>query len=456
MFATVPRLGPLLCRAAQCRRVASVIAGHLFNVTTGATGVAKKKLLGSELPKGWSTAAIVFSATCIVGSSPALAAIDLSAGATVGVEHDSNPLELSDAQAQDFKARGFIARQDDTVKRLTGTVGAVSGSVNEPTHIQLQGKYSKVDNVYFDTLDHTEYNLGGNLDWKPSRVFDISLQGSQNRAPVGLNDIGGQRVVQQTSTLAEGALRLRPMPDWQISLTPRWYRNELPLPGAGNFALRESSGTLGLGYLGAGPLVPGVFVTDSTGTYSGIVNATRYKQRSYGVSLNYKVTDFSSFSLFAGHTERTTHLIEPTTNAQALLLEGTRPAYTGSLAYQRQLSVKTRVTLSIFRDFQQYDVGVNTRLANGFNGELTWAPTARLSMTVNAQLVKSTIEGLEAAGSTDEREDLERSVSVGVKYLATRFISLHPYLTRRVHNSTARSAVFDKTVAGLELTVSID
>lgn len=430
--------------------------GSLVQLTVGAIRVPKRILRGSELPTGWSTATIVLAATCAGISPAAHAAIDLSAGVTVGAEHDSNPIELSNSQAQDFLNRGFITRQDDTVKRLTANVGATTGSINDPTHLQLQAKYTKVDNVHFDTLDHTEYNFGGNLDWKPSQVFDISLQGSQNRAPVGLNDVGGQRVVQQTSSLAEGTLRLRPTPNWQLSLTPRWYSNELPLPGSTNFELRESSGSLGLGYLGAGPLVPGLYVTQARGRYSGIVNATRYQQTSYGFTLNYKVTDFSSFSLFAGHTQRTTHLIVPSNNAQALLLEGTKPAYTGSLTYQRQLSVKTRINVGVFRDFQQYDVGVNTRLATGFNGEANWAPTARLSVTLNTLLVRSTISGLQAAGSTDDRHDLERSYSVGLKYLATRLVSLHPYLTRRVHNSTARTAVFDKTIAGLELTVSVD
>jgi hypothetical protein len=384
-----------------------------------------------------------------------MAALKLSAGATIGVEHDNNPIELSQSQAVDFLARGFISSQGDTVKRLTANVAAVTG-VNGPAQLQVHAIYSKVDNVHFDTLDHTEYGVGSNLNWKPSQVFDVSLQATQNRAPVGLNDIGGQRVVQQTSRLAEGTLRVRPTPHWQFSFTPRWYDNELPLPGAGNFELRESSGSVAVGYLGAGRLVPGLYVTESRGRYSGIDNATRYQQRSVGFSLNYKVTGFSSFSLFAGHTQRTSHLIVPAITPLAVSLEGTKPAYTGSLNYQRQLSVKTRFDIGVSRDFQQYDVGVNTKVATGFNGDINWAATPRLSVTVNSLLIRSNINGLQVAGTIDDRIDLERSGSLAVTYLATPRVSLRTYITRRVHNSNVRFGVFNRTIAGLELTATID
>src|SRR5882757_4838392 len=114
--------GWLSSAAARCRRMASLAAGRLFYVTVGASGVAKRTLRGSELPTGWSTVAILLAATCAAGIGPARAAIDLSAGATIGVEHDSNPLELSNSQAQDFLARGFITSKDDTVRHLTANV----------------------------------------------------------------------------------------------------------------------------------------------------------------------------------------------------------------------------------------------------------------------------------------------------------------------------------------------
>jgi len=418
--------------------------------------MAKRILRESARPTGWSNAAAICAATCVIGTSPAIAAIDLSAGVTIGAEHDSNPIELSDEQARIFEANGFIPRQDDTSRRLTANAAAAMGVKNGPIYVSVQTQYTRVGYAKMDTLNHTEYNTGGHLDWRPGQSFDVSLDFAQIRTPVSLNDVGGTRTVQQTSRQASGAFRLRPTPNWQVSLSPGWYENQLPLQGANAFQLRESSGTAQLDYLGAGRLVPGVLFKESRGKYSGVANATRYEQRSVGGSLIYKVSDFSSFNLFAGYTRRTTHLLEPTNDPLAQTLESTKPSFTGRLSYQRQLSVKTSINIAAFRDFQQYDVGVNTSVARGLEGGVTWKPTPKLSTSLDGGLVRMSINGLQIARTTDEREDLERRVSLNVKYQATRRFSLRTYLIRRLHNSNVRSAVFDRTTAGLELSATVD
>ena len=111
-------------------------------------------LRGSELPTGWLGAAMLFAAIFSAGIAPAMAAVDLSGGATIGVEHNSNPIALSDRQAQDYLTTGVIKNQDDTVKRLTVNVAGKT-AVNEPTQLQLQASYSKLENIHFDTLDHS-------------------------------------------------------------------------------------------------------------------------------------------------------------------------------------------------------------------------------------------------------------------------------------------------------------
>jgi hypothetical protein len=55
-----------------------------------------------------------------------------------------------------------------------------------------------------------------------------------------------------------------------------------------------------------------------------------------------------------------------------------------------------------------------------------------------------------------DREDLVRSFSLGVNYLATRRVSVRGYTTRTIRNSTVRSALFNDTIAGVELTATVD
>ncbi len=192
------------------------------------------------------------------------------------------------------------------------------------------------------------------------------------------------------------------------------------------------------------------------GRYSGIASATRYRQRNIQGTLNDQATGGSTFTLFAGHTQRTTHLIVPSNDPQALANEGSNSAFTGSLNYHRQLSVKTGVTVSAFRDFRQYDAGVNTTVGTGFTARITWAATAKVSTRLDSQYTWSNIEGLLVAGTPSQRKDLVRNYTLGIDYLATRHLSLRTYATRHIRHSNGLYAQFNNTSAGLELMASFD
>lgn len=418
--------------------------------------MAKRILRDSVLPAGWSRTAIFVATAYAAGIQPGMAAVDLSAGLTIGAEHDSNALGVSEDQVRALKANGAISKQDDTARRLTANAAATGGVANGPLYLQLNSQYTRVDYANLDTLNHSEYNFGGNVDWKPSQVFDLSLKASQARAPIDLNDVGGIQSVQQTSRQADLTFRLRPTPYWQLSLTPAWYDYKIPLPEPRGFKLRETSGTAQIDYLGVGKLVPGFAVKELRGQYYQVANATRYQTHSAGMALNYKVTNFSSFSLFAGYARRNTRLVEASNDPQALALEGTTSGFTGNLNYQRQLSVKTGISLNAFRAFQQYDVGQNTAIGTGFNGSLIWKATAKLSTTLDGGLVWLTIDTPQIASVPDERKDLERSYSLSLNYLATRRLSLRTYVARHLHNSTVRTGVFNQTVAGVDLSITFD
>jgi hypothetical protein len=420
----------------------------------GATGVTNSILRSRALPTGRSAPAILFAATCIVWIGPAKAAVDLSAGATVGIEHNTNPIQLSNGEAPPFAASGNADR-DDTSRQLTANLAAVAGGAG-PIQLQLQASFSHVENDRLDTMNHSEYSVGGNLDWKSSQVFDVSLQASQNRAPVGLADVGGEKVTQLTAGQAQGTLRLRPVPSWQISLSPGWNRLELPLPDAPDFQLRATTGSASLDFLGAGLLIPGLSVNESRGTYSGIDNATRYRQRTVQGTLNYQATGLSTFTLAAGHTQRTTHLRIPSSDPVALANEGRNSAFTGRVSYKRQLSVKTGINVSAYRDFQQYDGGVNTTVGTGFNVGVTWVPTVKLSVALDSSFVWSTINGLRIAETVGQRKDLVRSHSLSVDYLAARRVSLRTYVVRIMRTSGDSADQFNGTTVGMQLTARVD
>lgn len=405
------------------------------------------------LQLGWWAQAILF-ATIWIGSGTATAAVHLTGGVAVGVEEDGNPLQLNNEQLPP-SATSFNDSRGDTAIRTAANAGiATVGAA--PIQLQLQTLFTHLAYDRFKTLDRTDYTTNGLATWKPIQLFDLSLQGSDIRAPVVLTDIGGDQSRQQTNRLVEAALRVRVTPRWQLGFRRGWRRQDLPQPGTQDFQLREDINTGSLDFLENARLVPGIQFVDSSGTYSGILNATHYHQQSIQGILAYKLSDFSTFTLVAGRTQRDTRLITPTSDPLALANQGTRPAVTGSLVLQRRVTVKTNLRLSAFRDFQQYDLGVNTTVGTGFTAGVTWAGTARLTVMADTQFTWSTISAIQVAAFIGDRNDLTRSFTFNTKYLVTQRVSLRGYLTRTLRNSTVRAGLYSGTIAGLELSAIVN
>jgi hypothetical protein len=136
--------------------------------------------------------------------------------------------------------------------------------------------------------------------------------------------------------------------------------------------------------------------------------------------------------------------------------EGTNSAFTGSLNFNRQLSVKTSLYASAFRYFEQYDAGVNPSVGSGLAVGATWSPTAKITVDVDTGLVWSSIEGATGIVGDDRRNDVVRSYTMSVDYSATRLLSVRAHVTRMIRRSEVWTDQFNSTVVGLELTASID
>lgn len=422
-----------------------------------AAGVTIGKLRGNTVPVRQSAALLVLVAT-IACAMPAAAALDLTASAGLGFEHNSNPNELSDNEALLLSPDGK-SNVDDTSRILSVSVGANLGGTG-PLRLRLQGAYSHMESQRFDKLGHTDYNLGGNLDWAPVRWFDMSTAVGQSRSPIRQADAGGEVATQNTSQNATMTLRVRPTTRWQLALTPGWAHSDLPLANAPDYEYRTTSLGAALSYLGSGRLVPGLQMDESSSRNSAIGDATRYRQRTVSGVLNYQTAGLSNFSLALGRTERTTHLIEPSNDPAALANEGRTSGFTGSLSFHRQLSVKTGINLAAFRNFQQYDAGDNLMVDTGFNASITWAATPRISVSLGSQNdwtnTKGLNQGVLLPGSDDGRKDLVRSYQLNLSYSGFQHVSISSHATRSVRRSEVWSAQFNTTIVGVDLTATLD
>lgn len=408
---------------------------------------------GRTLPTGCSARAILLAAACAASAPSAMAAVDMSANVTVGGQYDTNARQLASIEAPPPGA-GSVAR-DDASTYVTASVNAAVGG-GGPLRAGVRASYTHSESMRLETLDHDDYSFSAGVDWRPSQVFDVSLLATQDRLPLGLADVGGDETAPQVTQRYQGTIRLRPTPKWQLSLTPGWSEIKTSLPEADGFALREAGAAAAIEFLGAGRLVPGISATHMEAKYSGVENATRYKQQSLSGTLAYRLTEVTRFNLVLGQSWRTTHLREPSMDPDALANEGRTSAFTGSLSAFRRLTAKTSMDVSVFRNFESYDAGVNLSIGTGFRAGVNWDATAKVSAALSATHTWSSIDNIDFGGVSVKRNDLVRTYSLGVNYRATRAVSFGTSVTRHIRRSELWSDQYNNTVVNLALTVSFD
>jgi hypothetical protein len=455
--ASLPVPGTALYAAARIQRIANVAACRLLSIIVGATRVKIGIPRASALPTGRSAATLLLAATCVAWSATATAAADFSAGASVSFEHDTNPIELGTNEAHVFDPDGK-SDLDDTSRSWGANVGLILDG-SGPLRLNLQALYSHTESARFDRLGHDDYSVGGSLAWKVSRAIDVSLTAEQFRAPIRQSEAGGDRATQRTTHHVASTVQVRPTPRWQLSVSPSWNRVDLPLESAPDFVYRETGGNVALSYVG-GRISPGVMVSESRSRNSGIGGATKYRQQTIWGTLNYSVPNFSTLSLSVGRTKRTTDVIEATTDPDLQQAEGADSGISGSLGYQRRLSVKTSVNINGYRNFQQYDAGVNLSVNTGFSVGVNWSPTERISVAVENNNSWSTVDELPEPGAPatvpGKRKDLLRSYSVSMGYLFAKRVSVGVNVARRIRRSEVWTDQFNGTIVGLSLSAKLD
>lgn len=407
---------------------------------------------GKTLSAGQSRTRILLA---LVGAAaaPPVVAVDFAGSVAVGGQYNTNARQLASFESP-LAEDGSTARDDIAMYASANMSASTDGQ--GPLNAEVQAAYTHSKSTEQESLSRDDYNFSASVDWRPGQLYDVSLRTTLSRLPLDLADIGGDSSVSQTARGAQGTLRLRPTPYWQLSLTPGWSETRTPQENGPSRRLRETSGAASIEFLGAGRLVPGVGASQSENHYSGVVDATEYKQKAIYGTLGYSFTEVTAFSLSAGKTWRTTTLRTSSTDPAATANEGKETAFTGSLSFDRRLTAKTSMNFSVFRGFQVYDAGVNTSVGTGFRAGVTWAATAKISSTLSTAHTWSTIENVPIDGVPVQRKDLERSVSLSTTYLATRLVSVGANVTRNIRNSQIGSDQYNSTIASLFVSVNFD
>jgi hypothetical protein len=397
---------------------------------------------------------LVLAAACALAGSPgAWALTDFSPYATVGVEHNSNVFARSPTDPP-FAATGNTQLADTLFRYLGG------GDLDlawERDRLRLNAEAQHFNYSHFSALDHTEYKFSGDFDWHLGPVVDGSLVYKQSHIMSPLQDTLSDQLELQTDKTGTATVRVLITPEWRFDAAPTWHQLDTPLPQYPQFGLHETGAAASLNYLGINKLTAGLRGEYTDGSYGHILGATNYRQSTEQLTADYKLTGFSSFDGQLGFTQRNSSLVNP---ADAALIGGggvgfvgRTTAFTGSLGFTRQLSVKTAVNLRVFREISSYTAGANSEIGTGGEAGITWSPDVKFTFSLHYRQETQSIQGaLVIDNGVGNRVDHLRTGEFYVKYHFTQWLTLRPYVTRDDRGSNVQNASYNATLVGVDLT----
>lgn len=397
------------------------------------------------------------SVLLFLAAQPVAAATFLSPHATLGYEHNSNVF-MRPSDAPPFAAEGLTALGDTILDYKAGLGAELDWGMDELT-LHAEGTREQYDSFSF--LDHYEYSLGGNLNWRLGSVVDGTVAFVQSRYAAPFTETLTTSLLLDTERTAAATVRFLLTPEWRLDLNPELHQIDSPLPGFPEFKLRETIGTAGLDYLGFGKLTAGLQFTDTRGRYEEIAEATRYQQREIDLTANYKVSGFSTFSASAGYTRRDS---EPnpadSTPAPAGLgafagyegAAGTTSGATGSLKYQRQFTGRTSGYLSLFRRVDSYGAGANPEIDTGGEVGVTWKADPKITVSLSYGLARDQIKGGLIVVNAANRTDRTQTAVFDVRYAALSWLTIRPYANWDKVISTFTLGNYSATILGVDVT----
>jgi len=402
--------------------------------------------------------ATVAAAALLTGAAqPALAATFFSPFATVGYEHNSNVF-MRPSSAPPFAAQGITALGDT----LLDYEGGMSGEFDwGPDRFILDASATRDQYDRFSFLNHYEYLFDGDLDWRLGPVVDGTATLRQTRFMTPFTNTFTTTLLLSTDRTASVAVRVLMTPEWRLDLTPELHELDTPLPGFPDFRLRETIGAAGLDYLGFGKLTAGVLFTADSGRYEGIAAATRYTQREFDLTANYKVSGFSSFAASAGYTSRNSEAnpadsIPAPAGVGAFVgyagTVGTTSGATGSLTYERQFTGKTSGHLSVFRRVDSYTAGANPEIGTGGEAGVTWKADPKFTVSLTYGLTRDQIEGGLIVVNVVNRTDRTQTAAFEVRYAALSWLTIRPYVnwSKAISNFTLGN--YSAMIFGIDVT----
>ncbi len=403
-------------------------------IETGNTGSAKT--LGSRLKRG----RLLLCALPAVFALPSVAAAQATANpyATVAVEHDSNVFRVQDSPAAiAFAGEPLVGDTDE--RAIIGSTGQYLWGLQKFTGT-LEGRREEFDHL--SDLDHYEYLLKGEFDWKVASLLDglVSFRQERLMAQFANNqsntlEINRDREVKETANLYFN-------PDYRLEVGGYQHTLDSPLKLAPGYALHEFGSSAGMSYLGIANLTYGFSFEHLQGNYSHALGVGPYSQNGASLHMTYMINGLSELEASGGYARRD--------QSQQL---GEVAGWTGILAYDRQLTAKTSFQLSASRAIGNYVTSGGSEIDTTGKLGLTWHATYKIGVTASYGYTHTTFVGQAIPGSfATGRRDHSPVEMANVTYDVLRHLQLKAYYNRQTRDSNFEFFNYNDTVYGIQAT----
>jgi Putative beta-barrel porin 2 len=369
----------------------------------------------------------------------ALAQLKYTTQANVQYEDNSNVFDLAPGVAPPT-AQHTTERGDEFV--AYGAGATVNYTLSQQI-FSLQIAGSEYQYNRFTELNHDDYKLGADWEWKIGPLFDGSIAVNRDRQMVAFSDFIGTQLLLQTDQNEHLIANFHVSPDWVIQGSGTSSRSDSPRPGLPNLSLMEDSEGAALKYGGVAGLQFGLSATYANGTYAGGDTALdpNYHQTAEQVVATYTISPQSTLDFALGESDRSS--INGIDNLSGV---------TGHLSLNRALTGKTSIKLLISRAINSYITNSGSEIDTTGSLSVNYEATRKISIKASYNYTYSDLPNQGLMGA--DRIDHFQTSEVTIDYQVTRWFEMQPYARFQTRTSDLPGAQYSANVYGVRAHVN--
>lgn len=400
-----------------------------FSMKSSGNGL---KLILDSYNRGIFQPHIALAALAIV-PAVSLGQLKVAPRADVWFQDSSNVFDLANGVAPPNHNAG--SPRGDTFEAYGAGLNSTYTWSRQTLTLDLDGRQFHYNR--FSELDHDDYRLSADWEWKLGRILDGSIGVNRGREMVAFSSFLGTQLSLETNQNEHANLNIRVTPDWRLETEANSSRSDSPRPGLPDLSLVEDTLQAALKYVGTTGLTWGFGERYITGTYKGAVGDTEpgYHEVAGDFLLNY-ATPRSALDMNVGYTSRRS-------SSDYDDLSG----FTGRLSYQYTFTPKTNVRLELSRVINSYITNASSEIDTAATLRLNWQATRKIAVKWSYSYTYSELPHQGTDG--DDRLDHWRVTELDIDYHITRQFEVRPYARFETRGSNLFGATYSANIYGV-------